>query len=355
LLAVGVVVAGSVLEAPREPQIRAVSVTEGRDRTVVLDEVTVAAQPLPRLEAEPLTPEQRSRGFGECYLPDPLGLGPYAPYRKTHGAVLGRVAIPQEGGHTEDIGFDVVVHFHGGDPVRKNFVQVAWGTVFVAVDLGVGSGPYSRAFVSDGRWPRLKSEIAAALRAHTGDQRAHIRHLALSAWSAGYGAVNQILMTHGDEGIDAVVLLDGMHAGRNYRWPHRDGTLQSLSSGPIQGIFAFAARAARGEKIFVLTHSNVVPTGYASVRRSADLLLHQLDVERQAMRRKVGLLDQLTGADQAGFHVRGYAGRYEEAHCAHVTLLGPIVRDLLEPVWATPPMNRDVPSTPAPDLGGASG
>ncbi len=351
LLAVGLV-AGSAVTAPSAPEIQAVAeVGAASRRTVLLDEVTVAVKPLPRLEAEPLTQEQRKRGFDECYLPDPLGLGPYAPYRKTHGGVLARVAIPRQGGHTDDGGFDVVVHFHGGDPVRKNFVQVAWGAVFVAVDLGVGSGRYARAFVDEGRWPRLKNEIAAALREHTGDDRAHVRHLALSAWSAGYGAVNQILKTHGDAGIDAVVLLDGMHAGRNYRWPQRDGTLQSLSSGPIQAIFDFAGRAARGEKIFVLTHSEVVPTGYASVRKSADLLLQQLRLGRQAGRRRVGLLDQLTEVDHAGLHVWGYAGRFEEAHCSHVTLLGPIVRDLLEPAWETPPMNRNLPPTPPPALG----
>ena len=348
LLAAGLVV-GSAVTAPSAPDIHAVSDAASRShQTVVLDEITVAASPLPRLEAEPLTEAQRGRGFNECFLPDPLGLGPYAPYRKTRGAILGRVAIPREGGYTDDGGFDVVVHFHGGDPVRKNLVQVTWGTVFVAVDIGVGSGPYERAFVDAGRWPRLKSEITLALREQTGDDRAHIRHLALSAWSAGYGAVNQILKTHGDEGIDAVVLLDAMHAGRNYRWPHRDGTLQALSSGPIQSIFDFAERAARGEKIFVLTHSNVIPTGYASVRRSADLLLERVGVARHPVQQRIGLLDQLTRADRAGFHVWGYAGRFEEAHCAQVTLLGPIVRDLLEPAWATPPMNRDLPPTPAP-------
>ncbi len=319
-------------------------------RPIELDEVAVTVSP--PLEAAPLTEEQRRLGFNECYLPDPLGLGPYAPYRKTRGRILGRVAIPQRGGHTEDGGFDVVVHFHGGDPVRKQFVQVTRGAVFVAVDLGVGSGAYERAFVDDRRWPQLQREIATALRAHLGDERAHIRHLALSAWSAGYGAIEKILKTHGDDGVDAVVLLDSMHAGRNFRWPVADGTLESLSSGSIQSLFDFAKRAARGEKIFVLTHSQVIPTGYASVRRSADLLLRELQLERVSDSRRVGLLDQQTTVDHRGVHVRGYAGRYEEAHCAHVTLLGPIVRDLLEPAWDTPTMDRDVPATPAPQLGG---
>jgi hypothetical protein len=62
-------------------------------------------------------------------------------------------------------------------------------------------------------------------------------------------------------------------------------------------------------------------------------------------------LHQLTTADKKGFHVWGYSGRYEKAHCAHTTMLGPIVRDIIEPAWNTPKMNRNVPSTPAPKLG----
>lgn len=349
LVALGLAVA-SVRRPPEITRSPEISRSPRPAPVVVLDEVTVSAAPLPPREALPLTAEQRNLGFDECFLPDPVGLGPYAPYRKTKG-LLARIAIPQQGGHTEDLGYDVIVHFHGGDPVRKQFVQVVGGTVFVAVDLGVGSEKYERAFVPPERWPALKAEITRALREHTGDARAHVRHLALSAWSAGYGAVNEILKVHGDSGIDAVVLLDALHAGRNYRWPYHDGTLQSLSAGPVRAIYDYAVRAARGDKLFVLTHSDVVPTGYASVRRSADLLLAEVGLSRSPQERAVGLLTQRTAVDSRGLHVWGYAGRYEEAHCSHVTLLGPIVRDLLEPAWDTPPMSRDVPNTPAPVLG----
>ncbi|MBN2194010.1 MAG: hypothetical protein JW751_14440 [Polyangiaceae bacterium] len=291
-------------------------------------------------------------GYNECFLPDPLGLGPYSPYFKSRGPILARVAVPQEGGHTQDLGFDVIVHFHGGEAVRKQFVEVVSGAVFVAVDLGNGSGPYANGFGLPDRWPLVKAEITRALRERSGDERAHIRHLALSSWSAGYGAVNQILKVHGDAGIDAVVLLDSMHVGRNLAAPRQDGSLESLSADSLRPLFDFAGKASQGKKTFVLTHSNIVPEGgYASVRRSADLLLHDLHLERAQQERRVGVMDQLTTVDHGRFHVWGFGGRYEKAHCAHTTLLGPIVRDLLEPTWQTPPMNRDVPPTPAPILG----
>ena len=71
----------------------------------------------PRLEAKPITRELRQRGYHECYPPDPMGLGPYAPMRNLS---TGHVYVPQRGGHTEDMGFDVLVHFHGLDPIRKD-------------------------------------------------------------------------------------------------------------------------------------------------------------------------------------------------------------------------------------------
>jgi hypothetical protein len=314
-----------------------------------LDDVVVGAWR--RLQAEPLTAEQRHRGFNECYLPDPMGLGPYAPYYRPRSVIPLRIAIPQEGGYTDDLGYDVVVHFHGGEAVRKNLVQVSRGSVFVAVDLGLFSGPYMRAFMVKRRWQQVKDHITDALREHAGDDRAHIRHLALTGWSAGYGAVNEILRRNGDEGIDAVVLLDGMHAGQNLRRPTHDGSIESLSSATLRATFDFAGRAVRGEKIFVLTHSNIVPPDYASVKQSADLLLHELGVERKTRERQDGLAQQLTTADAGNFHVWGYAGTREKAHCVHTAMLGPIVRDVLEPAWGTPAMNRDVPMTPTPKLG----
>lgn len=343
--------AGAALARLRAP-ITETAVEVAAARGITLDEVEVLGHA--RL-AEQVQTLDEARGFNECFLPDPAGLGPYAPYQRIRGQVPGRIAIPQRGGHTADLGFDVVVHFHGGDAVRKRFVPSVTGAVFVAIDLGLGSGAYSEGLAPRHRWGHILSEIHRALRVHTGDERAHVRHLALTSWSAGYGAVNEILKRHGDAGIEAVVLLDSMHVGQNLARPRSDESLEALSADSLRALFDFAAKAVKGEKTFVLTHSNIVPAeGYASVRRSADLLLHELGLERTPQVRLVGLMDQLTTVDRGRLHVWGFEGRYERAHCAHTTLLGPIVHELLEREWATPPMNRDVPPTPAPRLGDAS-
>ena len=64
----------------------------------------VEAKPEPaakRLEAERLDDELRKKGFHECFPHDPIGLGPYTPFKNLS---MGRIALPQVGGHTADMG-----------------------------------------------------------------------------------------------------------------------------------------------------------------------------------------------------------------------------------------------------------
>jgi hypothetical protein len=311
--------------------------------------VAVAAPPAPVLRAQPITEEMRRRGIHECNPPDPLGLGPYAPYRHV---TEGRIAIPQSGGHTEDLGFDVLVHFHGADPTRKTVVQVSRGVVYVAVDKGVGSGPYADAFLARDRWPNLRASITSALRAHTGDERAHIRHIALSAWSAGYGAVNQILKQDPD-GVDAVILLDALHGSWRFGTTERDhDRISSVDLGYIAPVVEYARRAQRGDKLFVLTHSRIDPQQYPGVGITADAMLNELRQKRTKVRAQAGFLTQVGTVDAQGLHVWSYEGRNERVHCAHIALMARALTTVVEPAWDTPEMDRNVAMTPAPELGG---
>ncbi len=296
--------------------------------------------------ASPLTPALRRQGYNECNPFDFVGLGPYAPYRKLR---VGRIAIPQRGGHTKDFGYDVLVHFHGHNAMRMTLAQVAKGVSFVGIDLGNGSGPYSDEFASPDAWPALRESIENALRAHSQQPKAHIRHLGLMAWSAGYGAVNEILKRHAEQ-IDAVVLLDGLHAG----WDPSRTTKRSVNdvaAGPIQPTLEYARRAALGEKLFIFSHSEIDPVTYPSTSLTAQFLLRELEVPSNAASQPAGNFGLLSSADQNGLHVWSYAGNDKPAHCTHLGHVERVVREILEPAWQTPAMDRNVPFTPAPKLG----
>ncbi len=310
-------------------------------------QLTAAPTPMAERKLAPLTDVLRKKGFHECNPHDPIGLGPYSPFRNLR---MGRIAIPQKGGHTADMGFDVVIHFHGYNAVRKTLVQVANGVAYVGIDKGLGSGPYSKAFRRPDVYPALLRSVESALKQHTHDDGAHIRKVALSAWSAGYGAVNEILK-HGDERVDAVILLDGLHAAWNPAASKRDGSLRSLSSHTLTPTFRFAKKALQGEKIFIFSHSKVNPEKYPSTYHTADLLLRDLGLSRTPVKGDGSPFEQKSGVDSGGLHIWYYGGTNEAAHCAHIPVMARALR-VIESEWSTPALDRKVPFTPAPKLGG---
>lgn len=304
--------------------------------------VVAAPTPAPPAVA-PLTEELRAKGFSECNPHDPLGLGPYAPFRPLS---LGRILIPQKGGHTPDFGYDVLVHFHGADAVRKLLVQTARGVVLVLVDKGLGGGaPYTRALGTKFMFPLLRTSIAKALEAHSGSEQAHIRHLAVSSWSAGTVAVSKLLQQE-QEGIDALIILDGLHGAWMLGAP-RVQKLDSLDARYLTRELAFAKRALAGDALFVLTYSSVVPT-FPSTATTAQLLLRELGLQPTTLEPSTDY-GQTSTVDVKGLHVWGFQGKDQPGHCAQLFLMPRIVGELLEPAWNTPAMDRSVPPTPHPD------
>ncbi len=295
------------------------------------------------LELEPLTDELRVKGFGECNPHDPLELGPYALYRSLS---MGRILIPQKGGHTEDMGYDVLVHFHGSVAVRKLLVQVARGTTLVMIDKGNGGGPYVRALRNPEKFMELRHSIEAELRHQSKDERAHIRHMAVSAWSAGAVAVDALLKQK-QPGIDAYIVLDGLPAGYKPGAPHVP-ELQNLDVAFVEPELEVAKLARTGAPTFVLTHSEVVPVDGPSTTLSARLLLRGLGLTERPVDPGQEPYGQISSVDERALHVWGFRGKDERAHCAQLTQIARIVTEVLEPAWDTPPMDRSVPRTPLP-------
>jgi hypothetical protein len=285
----------------------------------------------PVREPSSLTPGLRARGYNACFMPDP-GFGGYSHWQRVG---IGHMIVPLRGGRTEDGGYDVVVHFHGREAVRHAFVEVARGMVLVGVDLGSTSAPYQRAFDRPEAFTDLLDQVTRALVTQSRDPRAHIRHLAVSSWSAGQGAVRKIVSHFGSR-IDAVVFLDSLHSG------YEPGAGHRVSEAPIAGVMDFAARAANGEGTLFLSHSQIVPPGYPSTTEVADHILAAMNATRTPRQGISPLGAELaSGFDRGGMHVRGYLGGDKAAHCAHVELLAEVVRDYLEPAWGTPAADDD--------------
>ena len=274
----------------------------------------------------PLSPELRAKGWNPCMMPD-RGFGPYSKWLPA--VAMGQMLVPEDPAIVPaDGAYDVVIHFHGHDAVRKAFVEVARGEVLVGIDLGVGSGAYEEAFGLPVAFTELREGVERALKRNTKNPDATIRSLTLSSWSAGYGALQNILKYNPDAAA-AVVLLDSAHAGYVKAEGARAATT-TLVTKTIDPFVTYAQKAARGDAVMVLTHSDIQPPGYASTREVADHLLDKVGLARHATSGTTPLgLVAKTLAERRGLSVRGYGGVDEHAHCAHTELLAIALRDVL--------------------------
>jgi hypothetical protein len=278
----------------------------------------------------PSTQVQKSsaeRGVNPCNTPDP-GFGAYDHWVKNGMAM---VLVPHRGAVNAAGEFDVVFHFHGHEPARKEWVQAMNGVVLVGVTLGVGSGVYESTFREPAAFERLLKTAEATVAEHTGRSVAHARRIALSSWSAGYGAAEEILRQPlGRERVDTLILLDGLHC---------DYANDGLVAAQLEPFVWFAHQATDGKRLMVVTHSSIIPPGYASTTETAHYLINEVGGHSHPAKPRatdpMGL-DLVSRYDQGGFHVRGYAGNAELDHCAQVGLYRDILKVHLLPRWKPP-------------------
>jgi hypothetical protein len=265
------------------------------------------------------------RGVNPCNTPDP-GFGSYDRWIPADGP--GLILLPRRGGVSERGEFDVVFHFHGHDPARKEWVQAMSGVVFVGVTLGVGSGAYENAYRSPSAFTALLKDVEAKVAEKSGRKAARARRIGLSAWSAGYGAVEEILrQPFGRERVDSVILLDGLHC---------DYAGDGLVRRTLDPFVRFAKEAAANRRLMIVSHSSIIPPDYASTTETANFLVHELGGRSRAARSRASDpmgLELVSRYDAGNFHVRGYAGNRELDHCAQIGLFRDILKVHLAPRW----------------------
>jgi len=266
-----------------------------------------------------------------CHFPD-RGFGAYGQWRALElpdlatGDVrrLGKLLVPPGGGLHGDASFDLLVHFHGAEPVRKELAPADLPLVVFAVDAGTRSSHYGKLLAEAGSFERLVAAIEQHLVAMTGRADAHAGHVAVSSWSAGYAAVSRAL-SQAPKRVSALLLLDSLYA--SYAPNQHD-----IAKGVLDSYLESAQAAARGGAPFFLSHSGVKTDGYASTSEVATALLDGLgatsvavsgDVEEdeEPQEPQHAPLRLVRMYDSGRFVIRGYAGAGPDDHCAHLRLL----------------------------------
>ncbi|HXD34666.1 MAG TPA: hypothetical protein VN643_26330 [Pyrinomonadaceae bacterium] len=208
----------------------------------------------------------------------------------------------------------LLVHFHGAPWLAEYHVATHLPqAALITVQLGSGSSVYRRPFEQPELFKTLLDEAAQELGLKRGWSS-----ITLSGFSAGYGAVRQILRNPDYFAlVNGVLLLDGMHTSYS-----PEGKLLAdggaLDSTGLDVFVSFAREATLKRKIFVFTHSEIFPGAYASTTECGDYLLTQLKLVRRPRLRAGPIgMQQLSAVDSSGFHVRGYAGNSAPDHVDH--------------------------------------
>jgi hypothetical protein len=226
---------------------------------------------------------------------------------------------------------DVTIHFLGAAWLPEQAIASMPGANVVdIVNLGAGSGIYDRAFSEPAAFDSLLAVTSRELSVAAG-RSVRIRRVTLVGFSAGHGAVRAILRdARNFARVDAVVLLDGMHTSYIPEGsPLATGAV--LDTTNLVAFANFARAAMRGEKRFVVTHSEIFPGTFASTTETADWLIASLGLRRTpVLRWGPHGMQQLSEVRAGGFELLGFAGNSAPDHIDHLHAFGEFTRRVLD-------------------------
>lgn len=214
---------------------------------------------------------------------------------------------------------ELTIHFHGaGDTVKQNFASSRLQGPLAVLNFRGLSTAYSRPFLED---PQLFRKLLTEIDQHLSQDRLDevqtpvgSRRLRLSCFSAGYGAVRQILSRPEDRRrVHSIVAADSIYAGIDPQAATREVLASNMTD-----FLLFADEACREQKSFLITHSSQ-PTEYASTTETAGWLLQKLNVPRSDVsNRRHADLHQTSYAAKGHFRVLGFSGVDGADHMAHL-------------------------------------
>ncbi|HLK66366.1 MAG TPA: hypothetical protein VKU19_23190 [Bryobacteraceae bacterium] len=217
---------------------------------------------------------------------------------------LGTLFIPA--GIKARTGVPVLFFFHGG-PWLPEVAAARNRIAVIHIQAGTGSGTYSRLFEDPKRFVSLVEDAESKGGVHFGN-------IMLGGWSAGCGAVRQILKTPASyDRVSGVLLIDGMHTDYAEGKP---GPLESqLDASNLEVWLKLGRDSIAGRKRVVVTHSEIFPGTYASTTETADYLVAQLGLKLRAVL-KWGPMgtQQLSEAVSGKFRLLGFAGNSAPDH-----------------------------------------
>jgi hypothetical protein len=218
----------------------------------------------------------------------------------------------------------LVVHFHGAPwLVEHHVASERLDVLLVTVQVGSGSGVYSRAFGESPAFTALINGAAAGSETLL-ERRVVFDPVVLTSFSAGYGAIRAILRVPDNYArVSAVLLADSLHAGYDGDAAAPRSHDLDVRRDDLDVFLRLAEDAAAGRRRFLVTHSEVYPGTYASTTETADALLSVVGLARQPRLAEGPIgMQQLSDSSRGGLRIVGYAGNSAPDHLDHLYALG---------------------------------
>jgi len=199
------------------------------------------------------------------------------------------------------------VHFHGDEWLPEVAAARDGHFAVISVQTGAGSSIYAKQFSGRTLFDQMLREASEK-------SGVTFESIALTAWSAGHGAIREILQVPEDYArVQSVLLIDGFHTGYAGGQP---GPLESdLEPDHLEIFLKFARDAVAGRKKMIVTHSEIFPGTFASTTETTDWLVSQLGLKRRAVLRWGPMKTQQLSEVRSGkFWLLGYAGNSAPDH-----------------------------------------
>lgn len=235
-----------------------------------------------------------------------------------------KLFIPDTYEHRSGDIADILVHFHG-DPqtVWNNSLYAELNTVIVTVNYSGLSSAYSGPFSNATLFQMLMDEALTKVRLESDfSNTLQWDQIGVSSFSAGYGAVREILKSPSyRNSIDALLAADSLYATTA-----GDGT--PLDSQMVD-YKTFASLAQSGEKTFVFSHSQVLTYTYENTMETGDEMMQYLGISTQPSSMSgLGTLEFYRHAKSGNFELWGALGADGDAHLEHLRYIGQFLVDL---------------------------
>jgi len=219
---------------------------------------------------------------------------------------------------------DLLIHFHGASFVVKYAAERYRGRLAAtSINLGVGSKAYGDTFKDSAKFSMLLDSIIAGVVRNVG-HRITVRKIILSSFSAGYGAIRQIISNPlWYKKVDAILLLDGIHASYipEGKVLSQGGKIDSAALDVFKE-YARDASHHDSNKKFLITHSEIFPGTFASTTEATDYILQKLGMRRCPILEWGPLgMQGLSIARSNHFEVLGFAGNTGPDHIGHLHAL----------------------------------